>query len=305
MGMKFPMANKRKMFSSLIIGVPILLLVGIVAVSGDWKNYFNLKKQDATPAVLGILFGSTPSPTPLPTATPIPTPTAVPFSAAIIYWPDEELTEGDTATFTWDIGGPQVIIHTAAIYYGKTSTPGVLTRNADPETTQYTGTTADFLKGEFLIPIRFVANIPRMAPGQYYFRGYALIEGKHYWTDERTFTVRSKPRHDITIVDYPKTITKGNSASFTWEVSGPAAETGFTAILAGKESKPGPLDPSVETTMTPYRIIVNDFTTGTTKVPLRFVGNASMQDSGVYYFRAVAFINGKNIWSDEQSFTVE
>ena len=68
---------------------------------------------------------------------------------------------------------------------------------------------------------------------------------------------------------------------------------------------PGALDTVVDIPKTPYTVLVQDFTRGTYTVPLRFIGNAKVQDTGTYYFRALAFINGKNIWSDEYSFTVK
>lgn len=298
--------NKRVLFSFLIIGIPFFILVGMVAQNRDLLPQFSFSSgQSVHPTVLGLFSAPTTTPTSSPTATPLPTPTVIPYTISLVRWPEGELIEGDIATFTWEINGPPIVIQTTAVYYGMTGTPGTLTRIADPESTQYTGATADFLNGDYLLPMRFVANIPRVAPGNYYFRGYAGIEGKHYWTNELTFAVRKKPRHEITIIDYPKTTTGSSSISFTWEISGPAAETGFTAIMAGKESRPGPLDPSVDTTMTPYRVIVNDFTHGTAKVPLRFIGNAAIHEPGVYYFRAVVFINDKNIWSDEQTFTIQ
>ena len=67
----------------------------------------------------------------------------------------------------------------------------------------------------------------------------------------------------------------------------------------------GVLDTQVSVSNTSYKIIVNDFMGNKSQVPLRFIGNTKMQDSGVYYFRAVANINEKNVWSPEYSFTVE
>lgn len=215
------------------------------------------------------------------------------------------MTEGDSATFTWTVNGPDRTIHTTTVYYGTESTPGVLTAAASPQDTRYTQALADFMQGDYRVPLRFVAGIPVTAVGKIYFRGYALIGGKNYWTDERSFTVAAKPRNIISIINRPAKFSANTNTSFTWDVGGPLGTSSFTAIVAGKVSKSGVLDDSVTIPQTPYKVIVPDFTNGTFNVPLRFVGNTNIADTGVYYFRAIAYINGKNIWSDEYSFTVE
>lgn len=254
--------------------------------------------QHAIPFPLG------PSATPTATVTPIPSPTPIPYGITLIYTP-EDITEGDNAAFTWDITGPANTIHSTTIYYGMKSTSAALTEKAAPQDTSYTAALSDFIEGEYAIPLRFVANAKNMNAGTYFFRAYARIEGKHFWTPEQTFTVKPIPKHEIKLISYPTGVKSGENVAFTWEVLGPAASTGFTAIVASKQAKPGPLDSSVALTQTPYSAIVKDFSNGTSQVPLRFIGNAAVSEPGVYFFRALAFINDKNIWSDEYSFTVQ
>jgi hypothetical protein len=216
-----------------------------------------------------------------------------------------ELMEGGIATFTWIINGTPRTIHTTAVYYGDKSTPGKLPLSAVPADTGYSQVLKDFLEGDYFVPLRFVGSVSTPTPGTYFARAYALIEGQHYWSEERSFTVKQIPKHEIKIINRPTQIDKGGNAAFTWEITGPAVTTGFTTIVAGHVSKPGALDTSVDIPQTPYAILVKDFTSGTYNVPLRFIGNAAVSEPGEYYFRALAFINGKNIWSDEYSFTVE
>lgn len=215
------------------------------------------------------------------------------------------LTEGGIATFTWQVIGPTKTIHTTAVYYGVTSFPNVPGFDTTPQDTHYSDWLKDFIDGDYLIPMRFISSVQLGVAGTYYFRAYALIDGKNYWSPEKTFVVKPEAKHEIKIVNYPTTVSSGGNATFTWDIYGPASTTGFTTIVGGKVSKPETLNISVEIPQTPYAVLVNDFVSGTYNVPLRFVGNTAPLDAGVYYFRALAFINGKNIWSPEYTFTVE
>lgn len=293
---------KRFLLSSVIICLPVLILVTAL-IKGGYLRVTTTGQHSVLGALTNII-PLQPTETPTPSATPIPSPTPIPFAISLVHAPTE-LSEAETASFTWYISGPPTTVHTSTIYYGTVSTPGNLTHQADPESTRYTASLGDFMKGDYELPIQFIGNTSQLAPGIYYFRGYTVIDEKHYWTKEQSFIVKKVPANEVTIIDYPKTLSSGSSGSFTWDVSGPAADTGFTAIVAGKQSKAGKLSTSVATTETPYTTIVSDFTQGTTHIPLRFVGNATLKEQGTYYFRAIAFINGKNIWSDEYLFTVQ
>lgn len=239
-----------------------------------------------------------------PTLSATPTPTIEKSIITIINGPGE-LVEGDIATFTWHVGGPTKIIHTSTIYYGTTTASGTLGDYITPGDLHYTYQLKDFLQGDYAVPLRFVGSISQLVPGRYFYRAYAFIDGKHSWSEERSFVVKPLPKNEIKLLHYPNPVPAGGIATFTWEIYGPAATIGFSTIVGGKQSKPGVLDAVVDIPKTPYTVMVQDFTHGTYNVPLRFIGNATVQDAGVYYFRALAYINGKNIWSDEYSFRVE
>ena len=219
------------------------------------------------------------------------------------------LTQGDVATFTWQIYGPPTTIKTTTVYMGKTSYPGSLAQTANPSSTPYNDWIRDFMDGTYTIPLTFTGNRQLPNPGTYFFRPYASIGGKHYWGEEQTMTVNPIPKNGIRVVNYPTTISPGQGATFTWEITGPPATTGFTVVAGGKISKPGALDESVALKdMTPYVILANQFMNPPRQiqVPLSFTGSSEkIDDPGVYYFRALAFINNKNIWSDEYTFTVQ
>lgn len=303
-----------------------VLLSGIAVISAGiigWKYTHPMSRPDA-PTVLGsrTISGQTHFDALLETPTTIvssraPVPTAVPSNpqtqtqtqtqaptVTVLDGP-KDLVEGDIATFTWFVESIPISIRTTTVYYGTTSDPGVLVTQALPEQTRYTRALEDFMDGSYGVPLRFVGSTPVSAQGTYFYRGYARIGEKHYWSGERRFVVKAKPKHEISISNFPNVVISGENAAFTWDIYGPAATSGFTAIVGGKTSKPGKLEATVDVPQTPYAILTQDFTSGNFAVPLRFIGNARITDPGVYYFRALAFINGKNIWSDEYSFTVK
>lgn len=286
----------------------ILILLGLMVFTGKlmWDDYRS--SGSAVGEVAGVV-----SPVSVNTENPVtpelsgvpPDPTVAPpqFSVTFIDV-TKNLDEGQQVTFTWNVNGPAKTIKTTAVYFGTESTPHALATNVRPEDTRYRQVLPDFLLGMYDIPLRFVGSMKVQDAGTYYARAYAYINGKHYWSPERMFTVNKLPEIGIRVVQYPETVKAGDNASFTWDVSGPPAIAGFTAIAGGRQSHPGLLDPSVDISQTPYTVITRDFTNGTYNVPLRFIGNARIGQAGTYYFRAVVSINGKNIWSDEYSLTV-
>lgn len=216
------------------------------------------------------------------------------------------LMEGNFATFTWFVDGPPMTIYTTTVYYGTVSTSGALNTDVLPLNTKYTQSVSDFLNGQYGIPLQFIGNAKMVTPGTYFARAYAYVNGKNYWSDERVFAVAPVPKNEIRVVDYPTRIEKDAVATFTWEIIGPVASTGYSVIVGGKVSNPGTLDESTEISSTSYNLIfVADFTSGIYTIPIRFIGNGLFSDTGTYYFRAFTWIKGKNIWSDEHSFIVQ
>lgn len=240
---------------------------------------------------------------PTPTET-VHTPTPVDYDVSFMDTP-LNIMEGQVATFTWSVNGPVRTIHKSAVYFGTVSTLGFLTKDLSPADTKYTDSVKEFLTGDFNIPIKFIGNAVPVKPGKYFARAYALIDSNNYWSEEREFTVQPKPGYAIKIVYFPDKAKLNENSSFTWEITGPTTTTGFTAIVGAKESKPGKLDETVDISKTPYKVLVKDFTAGAYNVPLRYIGNTVLIEGGTYYFRALAVIEGKNIWSNEFSFTAE
>jgi len=254
-----------------------------------------------TPSLTSV---PTETPSLTPTRTPTPTPSPIPYTLSLDSIPSD-ITEGNTGSFTWSINGLTKIIHATVIYYGTTSTAGTLTTSATPEDTHYTYVLKDFADGNYTVPLTFVGNAVISSSETYYVRAYALIDGKHYWSSEHSFTVKAIPKNEIAMVNYPSQLSVGQTGTFTWQITGPSATIGYTTIVASKESKSGSLDSTIGIPQTPYSELVKDFTNGPFTVPLTFVGNASFSTTGKYYCRAYTYINGKYIWSDEFTITVE
>jgi hypothetical protein len=101
----------------------------------------------------------------------------------------KEVEATKITAFTWKVEGVPTVINTTSIYYGLDSSPGILDSSIIPSATKYTENTKEFVSGKYNIPLQFVGNIKINTPGTYYFRGYAVIDGKNYWTDEGTFKV--------------------------------------------------------------------------------------------------------------------
>jgi hypothetical protein len=215
--------------------------------------------------------------------------------------------EGGLASFTWEVDGSSKTIHKSAVYFGTINVEGMLGKDVAPAETKYTDSVIDFIDGDFDIPMRFIGNTIITKPGKYYARVYALIDSKNYWSEERVFTVKPipTPTYEIKLINYSQKVKLNDNSSFTWDISGPQSTTSFTAVVGSKESKSGKLDETIDLAKTPYKILVNDFINGVYTIPLRYIGNTIMPEYGTYYIRALTIINGKNIWSDEHTISVQ
>ena len=291
--------SKLLLLSFFICGVIIILITSLIKLRGAGLSV----NKDILGEVVQRKSIATNPPIAIPSATTYPTPTVIPYMIKIIYAP-VEIIEGEMATFTWEVNGPKKTINTSTIYYGKQSDAEQISKSEGPDVTKYTDNLTDFMEGKYVVPLRFTANKKIRSAGRYFFRAYTIIDGKHFWTDEQTLEVKKVPINEIKIINYSPEFSQGESSAFTWDITGPDGTTGYTAILYGKESNPGILDSTVAVSETPYSVLVTDYTAGSFNIPLRFVGNVTISEPGVYYFRALSIVNEKNIWSDEKSFTV-
>ncbi|OGG21755.1 hypothetical protein A3B48_03595 [Candidatus Gottesmanbacteria bacterium RIFCSPLOWO2_01_FULL_40_10] len=110
-----------------------------------------------------------------------------------------EVIEDATFAFTWRVDGLPTTINHTSVHYGAESTAGDLGKDVAPEDTNYTDLVNDFAKGNFNIPLQFVGNTAIARTGTYYFRAHAIINGQHYWTEEKTLTVNSAKEEAPTV----------------------------------------------------------------------------------------------------------
>ncbi len=224
-------------------------------------------------------------------------------------------------TFTWRVDGPPTTINHTSVHLGSVSTLGDLGKEIKPADTKYTEMVSDFANGDYNIPLQFVGNIKMMSEGKYYFRVHALVKDKNYWSDEYSLDVTKATtvsgEHKVTLLYPPKSValnilpkdakdaTMGGVVNFTWRVDGAPTTINHTSVHYGLVSNPGDLDQEVLPTDTKYTDMVTDFAKGNYNIPLQFVGNTKVTTAGTYYFRAHALVAGKNIWTDEYSFTAK
>ena len=286
------MRQNKKLF--FIISVLLLLIAAVVLVKAEVFFKRNLSEK---PHVLEFLNQYL-SPTPEPISTPVS------FSISLISGP-KEIFEDETATFTWAVNGLPATIKTTSVYFGPKSIPDLLVTGISPDNTEYSDYVKEFIDGQYKIPLTFVGNAANFLPGFYFYRSYANINGRHFWSEEKTFTVKRVLENEIKVVDFPEKVRLHENAAFTWEISGPKNKTSYTVIAGGKESKGGRLASAIDIQATPYKVLVSEFIHIENDVPLRFIGNTAFSQAGIFYFRALAVINNKNIWSDEYSLTVE
>ena len=108
-----------------------------------------------------------------------------------------EAVEDEVFSFTWRVEGLATTINHTSVHYGTKSTAGDLVKTVKPDDTDYTDLVKDFAAGNFNIPLQFVGNTTIAKPGTYYYRGHAIINGEHYWTEEKTLTVKSAKEADV------------------------------------------------------------------------------------------------------------
>lgn len=115
-----------------------------------------------------------------------------------------------------------------------------------------------------------------------------------------TDIVREKPK--IVLDDYPTQINAGEVANFKWSVSGAKGTIASTAVYLGKESCA--VSDTISPDKTKYSLSTKSYASGPYTVPGQFTGTIKISEPGTYYARAHTIIGGKNVWSEEISFTV-
>lgn len=219
----------------------------------------------------------------------------------------KEAFAGSGVAFTWRIDGPAATINSTAVHYGTVSNPGELGKDVKSTDTRYTDFVKDFASGTFNVPLQFVGNTQLPAvPGTYYYRVYAVVGEKNYWSEEYSMEIKQPTANDysITLVHAPSGAATGDTIPFTWRVDGPPTTINHTSVHFGLRSTPGVLEKTVAPDDTRYTDLIGDFAQGTYNIPLQFVGNVQIATAGAYFFRAHAIIGTQHFWTDEQTLEV-
>jgi len=105
----------------------------------------------------------------------------------------ESIEIGSSASFVWKVEVPSGLsTENTSLYWGYESTPSALKDYDSPQAVGYPNHPTDYEAGEFPLPSDFSVTITPDKIGKVYFRSYALVQGRHLWTDESSFTVTTK-----------------------------------------------------------------------------------------------------------------
>lgn len=131
--------------------------------------------------------------------------TEEPVSISLISAPSNARV-GDKISFTWKVNGPQKTIQHTAIHYDYTPHLGDYGTDVGPAASGYPQLTTKYASGQFNIPDTFTDDITLDKAGILYYRAHAIVDGKNYWTVERSVvvtrqeTVTTPPKPDVNYV---------------------------------------------------------------------------------------------------------
>ncbi|MBI2450868.1 MAG: cupredoxin domain-containing protein [Parcubacteria group bacterium] len=112
---------------------------------------------------------------------------------------EENARTGKKFKVSWRVSGPKgTVINHTAVHYGTESKQGDFGLDKTPADAGYPGLTSDFASGSFKIPKKFKADI--VAPNTestLYMRAHVIIDGKHYWTAEKSVKVVLKKEEEV------------------------------------------------------------------------------------------------------------
>jgi len=101
-----------------------------------------------------------------------------------------EAEAGKSFSITWRIDDHAGTIPHTAIHYDYASYPGDFGTGVAPAQAGYNELTTDYASGIFQVPNTFVSVIRPDVSGTLYYRVHAVVDGKNYWTSERSIAVK-------------------------------------------------------------------------------------------------------------------
>lgn len=140
--------------------------------------------------------GQTQNTTPTPPQTPgtpevPPTPPPIPqenIEISVVTAP-QTARVGEPVNISWKVSGAEKTISHTAIHYDYTSHPGTFGSDIGPQASEYLKLTSEYASGSFNIPNTFSAIVIPYQAGTLYYRAHAIVDGKNYWTDEKSISI--------------------------------------------------------------------------------------------------------------------
>ena len=80
------------------------------------------------------------------------------------------------------------ITHTA-VHYGSASVGGALSADVSPANSGYPSFTPEYASGNFKIPNEFSTAMVLESKGIIFARAHVIVDGKNYWSDEKSIQV--------------------------------------------------------------------------------------------------------------------
>jgi hypothetical protein len=127
----------------------------------------------------------------------------------------------------------------------------------------------------------------------------------NYQSAQKSLKDTGRSPQEITLKSYPETVKTGNSGSFSWEIkTSPDQIATDTTIFWGPISSPSGLLITDSPDAVGYPNRLNDYYSGSFKLPDTFDLNIKFSDSGKVFFRAYAKVGENHLWSEEKTIKV-
>jgi cytochrome c553 len=96
----------------------------------------------------------------------------------------------------WAVSGEGMSASHNEIHYGPKSNPGTLGTDVDSPA-GYSSLTTEFSSGDYQLPMDFSTTITPEGTGTIYLRAHSVIDGKHYWSEEKEVVVHTEEEHHV------------------------------------------------------------------------------------------------------------
>ncbi|MEM4331952.1 MAG: hypothetical protein QW500_01590 [Candidatus Micrarchaeia archaeon] len=157
-----------------------------------------------------------------------------------------QIKAGETASFKWSVSGAKGTVAYTSVRIGKES--NVVSDSISPDRTSYTLSTPGYPAGSYNVPGKFTDSIMMSEPGTYYARAHTVVDGKHVWSEEISFTVlgamgQPVKEFNVKVTDSgfePNTFTvrKGDLVKMHFEVDKGVNPSGVRIVSPGWKNAP-------------------------------------------------------------------